>query len=111
MEEVKFYQSPASGYRCAESDNFDKYSLFIERAIDKIYIVRPQKMTSKNATFVDIQGKSWTIEREILRPSLLDVPLYPFSRPETNALIIFPYKIENDNADLYTPSEMRKLFP
>lgn len=32
-EEVKFYQSPASGYRCAESDNFDKYSLFIERAI------------------------------------------------------------------------------
>lgn len=58
-------------------------------------------MTSKNATFVDIQGK----------PSLLDVPLYPFSRPETNALIIFPYKIENDNADLYTPSEMRKIFP
>lgn len=247
-EEVKFYQSAASGYTCAESDNFDKYSLFIERAIsllnkqgslgyivphkfftiksgqclrkllsrekylkeivyfgvqqvfgkksttytciliatkypntdfsieivedlktwrysrhgtletkrigevnekpwsfvqndvkllferifrehptslgtvaeifvgvqtsaDKIYIIHPKKITGKTVTFVDIKGRAWTIERDILRPSLLDVPLYPFSKPDPNTLIIFPYKIESDNAELYTPSEMRKLFP
>lgn len=32
-KECKFYQSLASPYTCAKADNFDKYSLFIERAL------------------------------------------------------------------------------
>jgi len=32
-EEVEFYQSDSSPYLCAQSDNFDKYSLFIERGL------------------------------------------------------------------------------
>lgn len=83
----------------------------VQTSADKIYIIRPNKITGKTVTFVDIKGKSWTIEREILRPSLLDVPLYPFSKPDPNTLIIFPYKIESDDAKLYTRSEMSKLFP
>ena len=31
--EVQYYQSNASPYTCAQSDNFDKYSLFIERGL------------------------------------------------------------------------------
>ena len=31
--EVQYYQSEASPYTCAQSDNFDKYSLFIERGL------------------------------------------------------------------------------
>ncbi|MEA3340260.1 MAG: Eco57I restriction-modification methylase domain-containing protein, partial [Chloroflexota bacterium] len=31
--EVKYYQSEASPYTCAQSDNFDKYCLFIERGL------------------------------------------------------------------------------
>jgi type I restriction-modification system DNA methylase subunit len=31
--EVQYYQSDASPYTCAQSDNFDKYSLFIERGL------------------------------------------------------------------------------
>jgi type I restriction-modification system DNA methylase subunit len=31
--EVRYYQSDASPYTCAQSDNFDKYYLFIERAL------------------------------------------------------------------------------
>lgn len=31
--EVQYYQSAASPYTCARSDNFDKYSLFIERGL------------------------------------------------------------------------------
>lgn len=83
----------------------------VQTSADKIYIIRPQKLAEKTVMFVDIEGRSWTIERDILRPSLLDVPLYPFSKPDPNTLIIFPYKIESNNAELYTPSEMRKLFP
>src|SRR5260370_22308224 len=32
-EEATFYQSPASPYTTARQDNFDKYALFIERAL------------------------------------------------------------------------------
>lgn len=37
-EEIKFYQDEVSGYTVAESDNFDKYYLFIQRAIS---LLRP----------------------------------------------------------------------
>ncbi len=33
-EEIKYYQNEVSGYTVAESDNFDKYYLFIQRAIN-----------------------------------------------------------------------------
>jgi len=36
-EEVAFYQSAQSGYRCSQQDNFDKYQLFVERAL---YLLR-----------------------------------------------------------------------
>jgi type I restriction-modification system DNA methylase subunit len=35
-EEVTYYQDPTSPYKCAHSHNFDKYSLFIERAISRL---------------------------------------------------------------------------
>ena len=33
-EEARFYKSQMSGYQCAQSDNFDKYSLFVERGLE-----------------------------------------------------------------------------
>ncbi len=33
-EEIKYYQSPISGFTVAETDTFDKYYLFIQRAIN-----------------------------------------------------------------------------
>jgi type I restriction-modification system DNA methylase subunit len=38
-EEVAFYQNPASPYSTARQDNFDKYALFIERALT---LLRPE---------------------------------------------------------------------
>lgn len=38
-EEVAFYQDPASPYSTARQDNFDKYALFIERALT---LLRPE---------------------------------------------------------------------
>ena len=83
----------------------------VQTSADKIYIIHPEKSATKTVTFVDIEGKKWTIESDILRPSLLDVPLYPFSKPDSNTFIIFPYKIKNNDAALYTPREMRMFFP
>jgi type I restriction-modification system DNA methylase subunit len=83
----------------------------VQTSADKIYIVHPTKITATTVSFTDVKGKKWTIERDILRPSLLDAPLHPFSKPDPNTFIIFPYKIKNNDAELYSPDEMRKLFP
>ncbi|MCO0598513.1 Eco57I restriction-modification methylase domain-containing protein [Peribacillus butanolivorans] len=32
-EEVQYYRSSVAGYKCAEHENFDKYSLFLERSL------------------------------------------------------------------------------
>jgi type I restriction-modification system DNA methylase subunit len=38
-EEIKFYQHPTTGYTVAQSDTFDKYYLFIQRAVQ---LLQPQ---------------------------------------------------------------------
>ncbi|QKJ32871.1 Eco57I restriction-modification methylase domain-containing protein [Mucilaginibacter mali] len=38
-EEIKFYQHPTAGYTVAQSDTFDKYYLFIQRAV---HLLKPE---------------------------------------------------------------------
>jgi hypothetical protein len=62
-------------------------------------------------TFRDVDKKEWTIERDILKPCLLKVPLQAFEQPMPNAFMIFPYKIEGNSAELYSPEVMQEEFP
>lgn len=62
-------------------------------------------------TFVDRIKQQWTIEKEIIRPAILDAELPAFSRPLPNCYIIFPYKIDNARAVLYSEIEMQNKFP
>src|SRR5665213_2908183 len=54
-EEVAFYQSPASPYLTARQDNFDKYALFIERALTllrpegRLGVIAPHKFMTTQA--------------------------------------------------------------
>jgi type I restriction-modification system DNA methylase subunit len=54
-EEVAFYQSPTSPYMTARQDNFDKYALFIERALSllcpdgRLGVITPHKFMSTQA--------------------------------------------------------------
>lgn len=83
----------------------------VQTSADKIYILRPSAETPELITFTDRRHISRTIEKEILRPCLLDVPLNAFGRPIANSYIIFPYRIEADRAVLYSAEEMAKNFP
>ncbi|EQD39510.1 hypothetical protein B1A_16818, partial [mine drainage metagenome] len=79
----------------------------VQTSADKIYIRKSTSTTADTITFTDIAGTKWTIERDIVRPSLLDVPLDAFSKPACNSVIVFPYKIIDGEAITYTPAEMR----
>jgi hypothetical protein len=54
-EEVVFYQNPASPYLTARQDNFDKYGLFIERALSllrpegRLGVIAPHKFMTTQA--------------------------------------------------------------
>lgn len=54
-EEVAFYQSPTSPYLTARQDNFDKYALFIERALKllrpegRLGVITPHKFMTTQA--------------------------------------------------------------
>jgi type I restriction-modification system DNA methylase subunit len=83
----------------------------VQTSADKIYILRSVEETPNSITFNDQTGALRTIEREILRPCLLDVKLTSFGKPKANSYIIFPYKIVREQAILYSKSEMSKKFP
>jgi len=83
----------------------------VQTSADRIYTLEPTSETADKATFIDIEGVFWTIEKAILRPCLKDVELPAFGHPQANTCIIFPYRTEGKRAELYTPSEMYEKFP
>ena len=85
----------------------------VQTSADGVYIIR---QTASDVSTVTCQwdGRDWRIEREILRPCLHDVPLFPYIHPSANAWMIFPYKlVENGNlrARLIQPDEMAANYP
>lgn len=86
----------------------------LQTSADAVYIFEPQGATPTTVT-LRWADRDWPIEREIVRPCLHDVSLYPFTRPRPNKWMIFPYKIieqqHRSAARLIQPDEMAARFP
>ena len=87
----------------------------VQTSADRVYIYQATAETDATCT-LRWNDRDWPIERGILRPSLLDVPLHAFQRPEPNTWIILPYELEPDargqmRAHLIQPQEMARRFP
>ncbi|MET4715946.1 type I restriction-modification system DNA methylase subunit [Bradyrhizobium japonicum] len=86
----------------------------VQTSADPIYIF---KSTAENEATVSINwdGKIWPIERDILRPCLHDAKLFPYSRAQANAWMIFPYEIaageRRTSARLLQPEVIARRFP
>ena len=86
----------------------------VQTSADSIYIFEP---VAEDAGTVTLRWdeRDWPIERDILRPCLLDVSLYPYSSPEANRWMIFPYDLvageRGPRARLFQPDEMANNFP
>jgi type I restriction-modification system DNA methylase subunit len=86
----------------------------LQTSADEIYIFEEVAATSKTVT-LNWDGQGWPIERDILKPCLLDVQLSAFDKPEPNKWMIFPYEFVTKNnktvAQLIQPKAMEKQFP
>ncbi len=85
----------------------------VQTSADAIYIFSEVSSTPNTVT-LRWDGRDWPIERDILRPCLLDVTLHPYARAEANTWMIFPYEIVNGartTAQLIQPADMARRFP
>ena len=85
----------------------------VQTSADAIYIFRAAGETP-DTIMLRWDGRDWPIERDILRPCLLDAPLNPYGRAEANTWMIFPYEIVHgarNAAQLIQPVEMALRFP
>lgn len=86
----------------------------VQTSADSIYIFEPTAENDETVT-LHWNGRDWPIERDILRPCLLDVSLDPYSRPEANRWMIYPYELvlggRGPRARLFQPEEMDSDFP
>ena len=87
----------------------------LQTSADEIYIFKASAETASTCS-LRWNDREWSIERGILRPSLLDAPLHSFRRPAPNTWLIFPYKFVRDakgrvKAHLIQPPEMVRRFP
>jgi len=85
----------------------------VQTSADAIYIFQASA-EQRDTVSLRWNGRDWPIERDILRPSLLDAPLYPFARARANTWMIFPYEIIHEprtHARLIQPDEMARRFP
>ena len=87
----------------------------VQTSADKIYIFKAVAEDEATCT-LRWNDQDWLIERELLRPSLLDTSLSQFARPRSNTWIIFPYYFVTDAAGktathLIQPDTMKTCYP
>jgi Eco57I restriction-modification methylase len=79
---------------------------------DRVFCVEPVRSSRGDATVVaDEKEREWEIEKELLRPFLHDVSLRSFAEPEPNWMILFPYHLEGNRAQLLSSEELEDSFP
>lgn len=85
----------------------------VQTSADDVYIFHAVDESDDTVT-LRWGNRDWPIEREILRPCLLDVTLHPYTRAEANSWMIFPYEMvhgRRTSAQLISPEDMRNRFP
>ena len=87
----------------------------VQTSADPIYIFRASAEDGQTVS-LSWNGRDWPIERGILKPCLHDQRLFPYTRAQANAWMIFPYEmVTRPNgkvaARLLQPDEMDRDYP
>lgn len=90
----------------------DKIFQGITSSGDKIFILR---LRGYRDNFVKVYSKSqsreYELERDLLKPILMGKDIKKWLTREPSNIVLFPYKIENDKAQLVIEGELRTRYP
>ncbi len=93
-------------------DVFDKIFQGLATSKDDVYFIYDCKVDEKNIEGESKQlGRKVQIEIGLVKPLLKGEDVHRYDTIKTDRYVIFPYKIENGKAILYTEDELAKLFP
>ena len=97
---------------CFISDYFDKIFCGLQTSRDDTYFLHNCTIKGDYIRgFSRDQGKYYEIESGLVYPLLKGNSVHRYENLITDKYVIFPYKIENDQAILYSEKELSKLFP
>ena len=94
------------------SDIFDKIFQGLATSKDDVYFLYDCKIEGEYVVGFSRQINSLVkIERDFTKPLLKGEDVHRYDFIKTNRVVIFPYKLSNDNAELYDEREIANKFP
>ena len=85
-------------------------SVGLQTSADKIYIFEPEGETDNTYLFTK-NGISYEVEKGICLNAIYDLSFSLFDTVEANAQIIFPYRIQDDKAELFSEQQFETNYP
>lgn len=82
----------------------------LQTSADKIYIFVPDNETEDTFLF-NYKGNRYEIEKSICRSAIYDLSFSAFESIQGNAQMIFPYEIENEEANLLDEETLENDYP
>jgi len=82
----------------------------LQTSADKIYIFVPGNET-ENTFIFNYKGNRYEIEKSICRSAIYDLSFGTFDSIQGNAQMIFPYEIENEEANLIDEETLENNYP
>jgi hypothetical protein len=93
-----------------ELKNIAEIPVGLQTSADKIYILQPVSETTD--TYIFINNKvEYEIEKSICKPCIYDLSFSLFENVNSNAQIIFPYKIKENKAEVFEEEYFSEEFP
>ena len=93
-------------------DVFEKIFQGIATSKDDVYFIYDCTETQSTITGESKQlNKRVTIEKGLVKPLLKGEDVHRYDNLSSNRYVIFPYKLENETANLYAEEELKLLFP
>ena len=93
-------------------DYFDKIFCGLQTSRDDTYFIHDCTTCGKYIRgFSKDQGKYYEIEKGLVHPLLKGNSVHRYENIKTDKYVIFPYKIVDSQAILYTEDEIRQQFP
>ena len=93
-------------------DVFEKIFQGIATSKDDVYFIYDCTETQSTITGESKQlNKRVTIEKGLVKPLLKGEDVHRYDNLSSNRYVIFPYKLENGTANLYSEEELKLLFP
>ena len=85
----------------------------LQTSADKILILEKKKELSKNRIqlYSVAKRKEYNFETQIAKPIISGVDVKRYITPEKRQFIIFPYKIENEESNLYPEKILEEKYP